>query len=128
MSAPRKCPDAGTCHHGCDKSSCYRVRTCCPLSDVYSDDDWPAEVVAQFGEHYDVTVASWDFRRAIKVRAGRCRVEHVVPPAGEHFAFDRMDWDHEVEVYVSPTGSSVRVFIDHEEVDMASFPRRGSGS
>lgn len=39
----KKCPDAGTCHHNCPQA-CFRVLTCGPLSGVYLDDAWPADV------------------------------------------------------------------------------------
>jgi hypothetical protein len=30
----RKCPDDGTCHHGCfDNDICFRVQNCAPLSE-----------------------------------------------------------------------------------------------
>lgn len=37
------CPDGGTCHHGC-KKTCWRVDNCSPLSGVFPDDEWPADV------------------------------------------------------------------------------------
>jgi len=55
-------------------------------------------------------------RRALKVRAGHRGVKHVVPPAGEDYAFDVDQWAREVEIYVSPTGRSVRVWVDGDEV------------
>lgn len=36
-----ECPDGGRCHHRC-AASCFRVKTCSPLSGVYPDDRWPA--------------------------------------------------------------------------------------
>lgn len=43
----RRCPDDGTCHHQCteDGRGCFRTRMCGPLSGVYPDDTWPAEVL-----------------------------------------------------------------------------------
>jgi hypothetical protein len=38
------CPDGGTCHHNC-ADSCFRVGSCGPLSGVFPNDDWPADVV-----------------------------------------------------------------------------------
>ena len=38
------CPDGGTCHHDCN-DQCWRVGACGPLSGVYPDDDWPADVM-----------------------------------------------------------------------------------
>lgn len=34
------CPDGGRCHHAC-RASCFRVRTCGPLSGVFPGDMWP---------------------------------------------------------------------------------------
>ena len=49
MTAPteptRRCPDGGVCHHLCQGADCFRVRYAGPLSGVYPDDAWPAEVV-----------------------------------------------------------------------------------
>lgn len=113
MSAPeRRCPDDGTCHHGCDASSCYRVRSCGPLSGVYERDEWPLDVRARFDEHYDVSVAGWDFHRQVTVRAGIPVVERVGTGEHEH---EQLRWPHTVNVSVSPTGRSVRVFVDGVE-------------
>lgn len=50
-----------------------------------------------------------DGRQIVKVKAGTQSVE-------TNRILETNDWDHEVEVYVSPTGQSVRVFIDGTEV------------
>jgi hypothetical protein len=42
---PRRCPDAGRCHHGCTWG-CWRVGNCGPSSGVYEDDEWPVDVYA----------------------------------------------------------------------------------
>lgn len=49
-----RCPDGGTCHHGChapnaagdgtDPRTCWRVATCEPLTGTYPD-GWPADVL-----------------------------------------------------------------------------------
>lgn len=57
-----------------------------------------------------------DGARSLIVRAGRRKVRHVVPPAGDDYAFDVQEWEREVTVYVSPTGRSVRVWVDGKEV------------
>lgn len=54
--------------------------------------------------------------RCVKVDAGHLGTKRVVPPAGEDYAFDVDLWRRSVEVYVSPTGRSVRVYVDGEEV------------
>lgn len=60
----------------------------------------------------------WEFAGnvGIAVDAGPRGSERVVPPAGEAHAFDRRLWAHKVELSVSPTGRSVRVFLDGTEV------------
>lgn len=54
--------------------------------------------------------------RQLSITAGRRGVERVVPPAGEEYAFDVQHWARRVEVSVSPTGRSVRVWVDGVEV------------
>jgi hypothetical protein len=54
--------------------------------------------------------------REVVVRAGRMKTERIVPPAGEAFAFDREVWPRRVSIAVSPTGRSVRVWVDGVEV------------
>lgn len=50
-----------------------------------------------------------------KLNCGKRKVEHVVPPAGEEYAFDRDVWPRTFEVCVSPTGRSVRLWVDGVE-------------
>lgn len=71
------------------------------------------------GDQIDVAYAERDGYQALSVRAGRRDVTHVVPPAGERYAFDRQEWSRLVQVSVSPTGRSVRVFVDGVEVPRA---------
>jgi hypothetical protein len=52
----------------------------------------------------------------VKVRAGHRGTEHIVPPAGEDLAVDRTIWARTVEVYTSPAGRSVRVWVDGVEI------------
>ena len=77
-------------------------------------------------EHLDVTYAVYNNdgsalgkrlngARSLIIRAGRRKVRHVVPPAGDDYAFDVQEWEREVTVYVSPTGRSVRVWVDGKE-------------
>jgi hypothetical protein len=86
--------------------------------------------IAGAGHHLDVQFAA--FRddgtavgkrlagaREVIVRAGNRGVERIVPPAGDLWAFDRPLWEREVMVYVSPTGRSVRVFVDGIEIPRA---------
>lgn len=58
----------------------------------------------------------YDGAAQITVRAGRRGVERIVPPAGDDHAFEVERWGREVTVYVSPTGRSVRVWVDGAEV------------
>lgn len=52
----------------------------------------------------------------LNVRAGNRGTERVVPPAGEDYAFDRQLWARRVQVSVSPSGRSVRVWVDGQEI------------
>lgn len=67
-------------------------------------------------KHYDLSGISPKLGRVVHVDAGHRGVRHVVPPAGEDYAFDVDLWARRIEVYVSPTGRSVRVFVDGREV------------
>ena len=51
-----------------------------------------------------------------KVYAGPLPPKRVVPPAGEDYAFDVAQWNRRVNVYVSPTGRSARVWVDGVEI------------
>lgn len=55
----------------------------------------------------------------VMVDAGAPWVEHIVPPAGEDYAFDRTRRPVRVEVAVSPTGRSVSVFVNGTHVASA---------
>lgn len=47
---PDACPDGGACHHECEPSACFRVRSCGPLSIAqYPDDEWPLEILQEHG-------------------------------------------------------------------------------
>lgn len=77
----------------------------------------------QFPDHLNVRRFSWLLRsgdtrpyRTVNVRAGWRGRRRIVPPAGEAHAFDVDDYAREVEVTVSPTGRSVRVYVDGVEV------------
>jgi hypothetical protein len=62
-------------------------------------------------DHYE-----FDGYECVTVCAGNDGEERVVPPAGEQHAFTRPMWRRRVEVSVSPTGRSVRVWVDGVEV------------
>lgn len=88
------------------------------------------ERLSEADNHLDVEYCVYNFRpddksalakranggRAVEIRAGRRQVERTVPPAGEDYAFDYQHWERCVTVYVSPTGRSVRVFVDGKEI------------
>jgi hypothetical protein len=57
-----------------------------------------------------------DGRQVIRTRAGNRGKERIVPPAGDDYAFEVERWARDVEVYVSRTGRSVRVWVDGVEV------------
>ena len=52
----------------------------------------------------------------IRIGAGECTSERIVPPAGDDYAFTVDTWSCNVEITVSPSGRSVQVFVDGERV------------
>lgn len=70
----------------------------------------PDEVQIQYGFH------SIDGYTVMSIDAGNRGHERVVPPAGDAHARDQQMWARHVQVSVSPTGRSVRVFVDGVEV------------
>lgn len=60
--------------------------------------------------------ASHEGYQLVHLSAGFEGMERVVPPAGEDYAFNVPRYKRRVEVTVSPTGRSVRVFVDGKEV------------
>lgn len=80
--------------------------------------------------HYDLSGIVHKGRplgNEVVVRAGNRGKKRVVPPAGKRYAFDRQLWDREVTVYVSPTGRSVRVYVDGAEIKKKPRPRHLDG-
>ena len=77
--------------------------------------------MTRLSDNCDVSVARFspdgerDYIEVI-VKTGKMKVEHIIPPAGERFAFDREDWPHQIIVSVSPTGRSVHVWKDNEKI------------
>lgn len=76
---------------------------------------------------HEVRETAWEqkpgqVRTMVTINAGHRGTERVVPPAGEAWAFERDVWDREVGVYVSPTGRSVRVFVDGVEIGKGGVP------
>lgn len=50
------------------------------------------------------------------LKAGPLPSERIVPPAGEEHAFDVERWQWDIEVYRSPKGRSIRVFVNGAEI------------
>lgn len=67
-------------------------------------------------QHYDLSILRHAGYETVVIGAGSPKVERIVPPAGEDHAFDRVEWKRRVEVSVSPTGRSVRVWVDGQEI------------
>jgi hypothetical protein len=67
-------------------------------------------------DEFDLSIAHYDGYRILTVNAGDRGTEEIVPPAGPTYAFTRHRWARRVEVSVSPTGRSVRVFVDGVEI------------
>lgn len=53
----------------------------------------------------------------LTAKCGAPRVEHIVPPAGDDHAFDRVVRPLDIEIMVSPTGRSTRMWINGVEID-----------
>jgi hypothetical protein len=62
-----------------------------------------------FGRRHDGAIG-------VEIRAGWRGMRRIVPPAGEDYAYDSPQWARRVTVHVSPTGRSVRVFVDGREI------------
>lgn len=62
--------------------------------------------------------SSWelDGYGVMEIAAGPLPPERIVPPAGEDYAFTVPRWRRRVQISVSPTGKSVRVWVDGKEV------------
>lgn len=56
--------------------------------------------------------------QSVEVSAGYRRTRRVVPPAGKQHAFTVEEFARRVSVSVSPSGRSVRVFVDGHEVKL----------
>lgn len=66
-----------------------------------------------------LTDPSWGKRRGatqMYIKAGFRGIERIVPPAGEEYAFNIERWARRITVHVSPTGRSVRVWVDGKEI------------
>lgn len=64
----------------------------------------------------DVQPITYEGRTGLIVKAGHRGIRRVVPPAGEAHAFDVDEYARRVDVWVSSTGRSVRVWVDGQEV------------
>ena len=56
------------------------------------------------------------FWRNLRVDICPTWVERIVPPAGEDHAFFFQHYKRKVEISVSPTGRSVRIWVDGKEI------------
>lgn len=65
---------------------------------------------------YDARGYRYKGYEVLRVMAGNRGDKRVVPPAGEDHAFTTTEWSRRVEISVSPTGRSVRVWVDGVEV------------
>jgi hypothetical protein len=66
--------------------------------------------------HLSLSLYEHDGYEIAHVRAGHRGVKRIVPPAGERYAFDVDQWARRIEVSVSPTGRSIRIYVDGREV------------
>ena len=65
------------------------------------------------GEHCPPKIKGTEI---FQLKAGPLPSERIVPPAGEKYAFDVDRWEWDIEVYRSPKGRSIRVFVNGDEV------------
>ncbi len=65
---------------------------------------------------FDIERGKFQGSEQVTVKAGVPKRRRIVPPAGPEHAFDVEDWPRRVTVYVSPTGRSVRVWVDGVEI------------
>lgn len=63
---PRRCPDQGRCHHECGTGACFRVGSCGPLSGVFPDNRWPAEIVDEHRNRDRATRGYADYMAAVE--------------------------------------------------------------
>lgn len=68
----------------------------------------------------DIEVLTFQHRggvyETVRISADLIDTEHVVPPAGEKYAFDRRIYRHNIEVTISPTGRSVQIHANGTKV------------
>lgn len=81
----------------------------------------PTDLAPQPLVQYSASVSGENMGRfagyvLVTVDAGPRGQERVAPPAGEEYAYDRPLWARRVEVTVSPTGRSARVWVDGVEI------------
>jgi len=82
----------------------------------------PATAGSGARRKFDASIAACAGYETFIVRAGYRGKERIVPPAGEDHAFEIERWARRVEVSVSPTGRSVRVWVDGKEVRNSDKP------
>ena len=69
-------------------------------------------------------ISHWEMDGRLGCRLNVCNdgTERIVPPAGEAYAFDLPLWRRSVEAHISPTGKSVRIWVDGVEVPPKEKP------
>lgn len=71
---------------------------------------------AVMGEQWDLRLLTFQGYTEIEVFGGKRTVTREVPPAGEDYAFDRVDWSERIVVTVSPKGRRLRLFRNGKEL------------
>jgi hypothetical protein len=64
---------------------------------------------------FDVRCFTFKGYTELAIGAGKRTTERIVPPAGEDHAFEVDKWTRSITISISPTGRSVRVWIDGKE-------------
>lgn len=68
----------------------------------------------------EASVLEWEHRGArrytVCVDVGPLGSEHIVPPAGEDYAFDVNKWRYRVQIGASPTGRAVSIWVNGKKI------------
>lgn len=70
----------------------------------------------KMGEKWDLRLISFRGYQEVEIVGGKRQTIHVVPPAGEKYAYDREDWSERITVTISPTGRSIRIYRNGQEL------------
>jgi hypothetical protein len=105
-----KCPDQGTCHHGCGDGPCFRVLYAGPLSGRYDGDVWPQEIRARHGQlAHDAAPPPLALAARQETRQDG---EQAAPPPGQRGRTRELEDFGETAVFRLRSGDVIRVSVD----------------